>query len=401
MNPFGEPWGEGGALLQTGDGTGNVSRRAKWKLALRMATARKLAAMLVVAAAATGCSSGGNNNVASHSPSPVPSTSPQPTSTPRPQPVTGAYGVLYSSQAASTYAVSIVAIDGKVVASQEVSTPPSPSCANTAAALVSPPVSTSDSRAYFMDAQGVVHYLGVSGETGRATTLPASSGSRRSMFAVSPDDQRIAVVVDDFTSSGATTHLYVEDLNGGANHLDLFSETGAYTLWPTGWHGTNNLVLGKIPSCAQGGSLFCCGPYAPELHVVDPASGTRRFTLGGSCVVTGAPSLAGAVCVDPSNVARVLNWTAVTVRSFQLSRAEIAFLSPSGAHVAMIDNGATLIQDTGKSLSGLFVCAWIDDTHVISGGDLQHQPRVADVTTGAELSVPAQGDCAGRLPGEL
>ena len=53
------------------------------------------------------------------------------------------------------------------------------------------------------------------------------------------------------------------------------------------------------------------------------------------------------------------------------------------------------------SIAGMFACTWIDDTHVLSGGDAQHQPRVAQVTSGGMVPVAAQGDCAGRLPGGL
>src|SRR2546430_16261758 len=134
-------------------------------------------------------------------------------------------------------------MDGRVGVTARPRGPARVGCANAAAALVSLPVRASNSRASFMDAQGVIRFLAPNGDTGRATSVPAPTASRRSMFAVSPDDQRIAVIVDDFTSAGAATRLYVEDLNGGGNHLDLVSQSGAYTLWPVGWHGTNNLIL--------------------------------------------------------------------------------------------------------------------------------------------------------------
>src|SRR5207249_654951 len=182
----------------------------------------------------------------------------------------------------------------------------------------------SDSRVYFMDAQGVVRFLAPDGTTGRATSVPAPTASRRAMFTVSPDDRRIAVVVNDYTASGASTKLYVEDLSGAGNHIDTFSQSGSRTLWPVGWHGTNNLVVAVVASCTSGGGPFCCGPL--ELHVVDPATAT---------------------------------------------------------------------------IPGMFACTWLDDTHVLSGGDAQHQPRVADVVNGRIAPVAAQGDCAGRLPGGL
>ncbi len=44
---------------------------------------------------------------------------------------------------------------------------------------------------------------------------------------------------------------------------------------------------------------------------------------------------------------------------------------------------------------------WIDNTHLLSGGDAQHQPSVGNITTGQVIPVAALGDCAGRIPGGL
>ena len=362
--------------------------------------------MLLALATAAACG-GGPNSAAGHSPSPL-AGSPTPNasatsqtgSTPAPQPVTGAYGVLVSSQSASSYTVALVAVDGKVAASAETSTPAVVSCANAAGAPVPEPVSTSNSRAYYMDAQGVVRFIAPNGDAGRATTVPAGTASRRSMFAVSPDDQRIAVIVNDYTTSGASTRLYVEDLNGGGSHLDIYNRTGARTLWPIGWHGINNLVVAVVPSCTQGGGPFCCG--IQELHVIDPASATRRFTIGDltACPIVGPASPAGDICWDGAQ-SKVLNWTAGTVRSFAVPGPEFQLLSPDGTRVALVDNSGTSIQGTSVSMAGMFACTWVDDTHVLSGGDPQHQPRLANVANGSMVPVAAQGDCAGRLPGGL
>jgi hypothetical protein len=366
-----------------------------------------LVAMATVAAA---CGQG-NGSAGAHSPSPArvsPSAqaSAQASPSTAPQPVTGAYGVLYGSQAASTYTVSIVGIDGKVAASADASTPAVVNCGSAAAALVSPPVSMSDSRVYFMDAQGAVFFLAPGGtkSQGPIITLPAPTAARRSMFAVSPDDATIAVVVDDFTAAGATTRLYMDDLNvGGRQNVLLYSETGAFTLWPVGWHGTNNLVVAKVPSCTQGGGPFCCGPQ--ELHVVDPTTADRRFVIGSSsaCVIAGPPSPAGAVCANRPDFTSgaVLNWTAGTVRTLAFNGPAFSYLSPTGQFVAFVDNSGTSFTIGAPTISGMFACTWIDDTHVLSGGDTQHQPRVAEVINSKIVPVAAAGDCAGRLPGGL
>lgn len=251
-----------------------------------------------------------------------------------------------------------------------------------------------------MDANGVVRYLEPTGETGTATTLTANTAQHRSMFAVSPDDRRIAVVVNDYSSSGAATRLYVEDLSGGGNHLELFKETGAKTLWPIGWHGTNNLVLAVVVSCTNGGGPFCCGMQ--ELHVVDATTATRRFTIGSvtSCPLAGPPSPGGAVCEAPPS-AMVLGWTASTLRSFTIAGPVGAYISPNGSNVAVVDSNGTSFVYGGSALAGLFTCGWIDDTHVLAGGDTQQQPRIGDLTRNAVIPVAAQGDCGGRIPGGL
>jgi hypothetical protein len=363
----------------------------------------KFAVVLVAAALAGACS--GPFTSATRSPaassSRQSSPSANPSGSPTPVQVTSAFAVLVSPLSTTSYTVSLVGIDGRVVASQQASTPGAVNCANAAAAVVPPPVSTSDTRVYFMDAQGIVRFLAPNGDAGRATTVPIGA-AQRSMFAVSPDDQRIAVIVDDFTSSGATTRLYLEDLNGGGNHVDVFSESGAYTLWPTGWHGTNNLVVAKVPACTQGGGPFSAGPQ--EFHVVDPRTALRRFTVGGpTCVIAGPPSAAGAVCEDTAAFAQanVVSWTGTTSRSLTIAGPTLAYLSPNGSQVALVGSVGTVIQESSRQFAGMQACGWIDDTHVFSGGDTQLQPRVGDVTNGNVVPIAAQGDCAGRIPGGL
>lgn len=368
-------------------------------------------ALAAVVAALTACG-GGSNNTASHSPtagaSPTASAPATPTATanpsPTPAPVTGAFGVLVSNQASGgQYTVSLVGIDGKVAASASANAPAIASCAGAAGAPVPLPVSSSNSRVYYMDASGAVYWLAPNGALSPApiATLPMSTASRRSMFAVSPDDAEMAVVVADYTSTGATTKLYRYDLNKGGTQTEIYSETGAYTLWPIGWHGVNNMVVAKVVACTQGGGPFCCGPL--ELHVIDPATATRRFVIGNSssCVISGSPSPAGAVCENNSSQATVLNWTAGTVRTLAINGPTLTYLSPDGGMVAFVDNSGTSFTLGAAPITGMFACSWIDSTHVLAGGDSQHQARMAEITTGTVIPVSAQGDCGGRLPGGL
>ena len=315
-------------------------------------------------------------------------------------PAVGGYEALVTVGSADTYAVSLVGVDGKVVASAQPSSPTQVTCGDAAAAVLPPPVSTSNTRVYFLDQQGNVNFLTPNGETGQEYRLP-TGGSTRSLFAVSPDDSLIAVVVITFTANGATTKLYMDQLLPGGSQKLLFTQTGAYTLWPIGWHGTDNLVLAKVPACTQGGGPLCCGPL--ELHVVDPSTAARRFTIGSSqCVIAGMPSPAGAVCENSPafSQASVLDWTGHTVRSFAVQGPTSAYLSPDGRAVALVDSSSTTFEGAKQTLD-LLACGWIDSTHVIAGGDTQQQPRVGDTTTGSLLPVAAQGICGGRIPGGL
>jgi hypothetical protein len=367
--------------------------------------------LLAVAIILAGCGSQGGSAVHitpkanpsetpnASSPTPAASASPTASLTPSPVPLSGSFAVLATTLSGDTYTVSIVAINGKVVATATPSSPTAVTCGDAAGAVVPIPVSTSDDRAYYMDAQGVVRFMTVQGDTGRATTVP-TGGGRRSMFSVSPDDQRIAVVVSDYTSSGVAVRLYVEDLNGGANHVDIFSSSGPYGLWPIGWIGTSSLVVAKVPACTQGGGPLSAGPL--ELHVVDPATAARKFTIGGpSCVIAGSASPAGAVCESTNSAqASVVDWTAVTKRTFAIKQPTPAYLSPDGAVVALASNSGTTFQGSSRTLN-MLACGWIDSAHVISGGDIQQQPRIGNVTNGSVIPVAAQGTCAGRLPGGL
>jgi hypothetical protein len=299
------------------------------------------------------------------------------------------------------YKVSLVGADGKVASAAQATRPTTLTCGNGANAVLPPPVSTSSNRVYFMDGQGVIRFLSPGGETGRATTVPIG-GQRRSTFAVSPDDQRIAVVVSDFTSNGVATSLYVEDLNGGTHHKVIFTETGAFGLWPTGWHA-GSLVVATVPACAQGVSPFCCGPQ--ELHVVDPATAARRSTLGGpTCIIAGPPSAAGAVCESDAQ-ANVLDWSGTTTRAFSIQGQAPAYLSPNGNQAALVKGNQsnsvdTTIEGSRATFAGFQTCGWIDSSRVL-GTDAQGVARVADWVTGTMVSVAAQGICAGRIPGGL
>jgi hypothetical protein len=364
---------------------------------------------LLLLLALVACACGGTGSGSRQSPSSSPTEAVSPTAEPSPSaspdasplPSEGAFAVLMTPTSEPTYVVSLVGFDGKVAAKAQASSPGKVTCGAAGGALVPPPVSTSNSRVYFMDAQGVVRFLTPAGASGKATAVPVGS-QRHSAFAVSTDDKRIAVVVSDFSSTGVATSLYVEDLSGGTHHKVIFNETGAFGIWPTGWHGAD-LVVAKVPACAQGGGTFCCGPQ--ELHVDDAGNADIRFTLGGpTCVIAGPPSAGGAICENDAQ-ASVLDWSGTATRSFSIQGLTPAYLSPN-SNQAALDKGNpsnfvdTVVEGSHTTFSDFQACGWIDSTRVL-GTDRQGQPHVGDIVTGAVVSVAAQGLCAGRIPGAL
>src|SRR4029077_10939676 len=108
-----------------------------------------------------------------------------------PNPFAGGYGVVVTPTAHTHLPTHLVGPDAKVASSAQATSPTKVTCGGAAGAVLPFPVSTSGDRAYFVDAQGVVHFLTPSGETGRATTVPVGA-ARRSSFTVSPDNLRIA-----------------------------------------------------------------------------------------------------------------------------------------------------------------------------------------------------------------
>ncbi len=369
-------------------------------------------AVLTAILISTACT-GGGPRVASVSPSPSSSSSVSGRlGTPGASPASGAYGVLVGSQLSSTYTLSLVGIDGRVAASAQASTPHPVSCGDMSAPIPLLPVSTSNSSAYYMDAFGAVRWVAPYAKSlAPIATLPAPTTTRRTMFAVSPDDQQMAVVVADFslTDATATTNLYMYDLNKGGTQKLLYTQTGARTLWPVGWHGTDNLVVAAAPTSCVGSDPFCRGMQ--ELHVVDPITADRRYTLGswGKCPIAGAPSPAGVVCENlPVTGATVLSWTGAALRSLRFSGYVSLYLSPNGANVAMVDPSGTGLWNwegarfDGAKVKGImYGCSWIDDAHLLGRGVSNDHAWIADITDGHVIPVATAGDCGGRLPGGL
>ena len=273
------------------------------------------------------------------------------------------------------------------------------------------PVSASADRVYYRDGDTRIRWLTPNGQTGDAATVPGGPATI-SFFSVSPDDQRIAVVVADFSpASTINQRLYVEDLSGGGHHVDLYTTStpkggDGSILWPMGWH-QGRLVVAVLPACGYPQESLSPSAW----HVVDASTGNRLVAITSTCGdgISGTlslwPSPAGVICIDGS--ASLYDWTG---KRFGFSPGEgtpgyQSQLSPSGRGWFASGNGRGVVEsythwsnDGYEDLFSYAGCLWIDEDHVLTPYAL-----VTRGTPGTpDTFVPfVQGVCAGSFPGGL
>jgi len=339
----------------------------------------------------------------------TPTPSPVATAAPTPTPLTASFAVLATpANGLPTYTVSLLGTDGRVAASAVSATRSGLTCTfgqGAGTVLPSETVSATNDRVYYLDGNTTVRWLGPDGSKGQADSVPGG-GSVGSTFAVSPDDQRMAVVTADYSQSPIPFRIYIEDAGGG-NRTQIFSASSSAKIpWAVGWHG-GHLVLGYVPACTQGGGPFSAFPT--EIHVIDEATAVRSATLGSStCPVESLPGPYGALCAQASGAFTVLGWDGG-------SRATITFgpdqyfslaLSPGGGAAACCATSGEVLYvgqgTTARVPGGARSLGFIDDGHLLIGGDTpQDQPRIYNLGPGTTTPVNALGDFLARIPGGL
>jgi hypothetical protein len=273
-----------------------------------------------------------------------------------------------------------------------------------------PTFSISDTRVYFPDGPTAIRYLGRDGSTGLATSLPTVTARTRAVFSVSPDDQRIAIGVFDWSSVGPLiSTVSVQDLNGGGHRAEVERSLVLYG-WPVGWHG-GNLVLARIP--AFGGAP---NPNAATAYsLVNPSSGESLADLGGmTCPVVGPLSRAGTACVAARcHCIMAIDWSGaekVTYTYADPSEMNWAALSPDGRAVIFGENygpkgGLGIWRDGSVTFTpsyGAQQMQWLDGTHTIAGcagGGGCYD--ITDLRSGTTGRVMLTGSMVGVLPGGL
>jgi hypothetical protein len=293
-----------------------------------------------------------------------------------------------------------------------------------------PETSISSTRVYFLDGETTVKSLSPDGTVQSVMNISAP-GNSQVIFAVSPDDSRIAIAVITLAQSQVPDSfhelMYVEDLGTAANRVDLYSSTTSGE-WPVGWHA-GKLIVGVASS-----DLFNLeNPYGViAYHVVEPASGLRLAALDcaqGLLVPAGSACSSGWCSTSSTCAPGTLgkeSWNGVKTAFALLAGSDprilaasvrSAELSPDGSHIAAYavadpQTGAieTLLFADGSSsvlttLGG--PQGWLDDTHLVvsSAGAVS----VFDIQSGTSTpmtgldTIPRQGTSAltGVLPTNL
>jgi hypothetical protein len=365
-------------------------------------------------------SCGGGSPNASRSPAASASPSSSPSSTPSATasagPLTGTYGLLLSAGT-----LQLIKPDASAAATVSI-TPPSVQFCTSAhdGALLAPPVSATNDQVYFRDGDTKIRMVVPPASAADVTTVPGGP-TTISFFSVSPDDQRIAVLVEDL--SGATSiseRLYVEDLRGGGHHADIYTTTATKgktgsTLWPMGWHN-GALVLAVVPAC----TFEPAGLTPSEWHVAAASNAARLATIrSASCTLSYWPSSSGVGCTDANGVTTIYDWTgkvlSVTGPGATGSGYSLSSVSPAGQSILFATGAgvgapppATGIVQLGPgpyaTVPGHAACSWIDEDHLLApDAVIQFPAETAGnlQVTAAVTALSASGVCAGRFPGGL
>ncbi len=348
--------------------------------------------------------------------SPSPSAGPSATPAPGAPPLAGPYGLLISAGT-----LELVNADASIFAHVPIAASSVQYCSSAHdGAMLAPPVSATDHQVYFRDGDNKIRMVVPPSSAVDVTAVPGNA-TTVSFFSVSPDDQRIAVVVEDL--SGATSialRLYVEDLHGGGHHADIFStvtpkgKTGM-TLWPMGWHA-GALVLSVMPAC----SFEPANVRPVSWHVANAATATRMATINASnCTLSYWPSPAGVACETATGPTTEYDWTgkvvAVTGPPIQASGYPDTAESPSGGSIYFatgygigVTTPSTQVFQGGPGpyamVQGHSACGWIDEDHLLApDAVIQFNAQApGNLQISAPVTALAQsGVCAGRFPGAL
>ena len=324
----------------------------------------------------------------------------------------------YSPFDRTIYTVHLVDTNGQVVAGVKANlrSPIRGTCGNDVVIYPAMPlINSSAARLYYLDGDTDVRYLAPDGSTGLATRVPGSSQSV-AMFAVSPDDARIAVAVFDYRRHPVASRLYVQDMDG-RNRVDLPSADVSYR-WPAGWHD-GKLLVGSDSTIDPTFGFYGALPYRiTSLQLLDPRTGRTVANLeNSSCKpMSSLPTSAGLACATDDLAIGRIDWAGnVTIFSTADAFTGGASLSPDGTQLLASGTGALLklidspaTGSTATSLGGSYAQGgggyphdggWLDPFHVVYRVAGTPDQVVIDIRTQAVVALPENTVLAARLPG--
>lgn len=250
-----------------------------------------------------------------------------------------------------------------------------------------PETSISSTHVYFLDGDTEVRSLAPNGTVQTVMSIAAPPNSQV-VFAVSPDDSRIAVSVITLAASNTAAsfddRLYVEDLGTASNRADLYSST-TLAEWPIGWHGND-----VVAASASDISVNTDSPYGGTAYrLVDSVTGntTKALECNRGLLVPAGVACATGWCSIPSSCQTgTLGKESWGGQKFEFSLATgrvprifpvwtYLDLSPDGTRLlgaVVSDPGTGMLETdlfgdgTSSVVSGLGAPqGWLDDTHVV------------------------------------
>jgi len=354
----------------------------------------------------------------------TPSATPAP---PRPYAV-----VLTNAQrTGTTYDILLVDLAGQIVAR---ATAELPTQKVGELGLEIPLISASDTAVYYLDGNTDIRSLSPSGTTADVMSIPGGATAEL-IFAVSPDDQRIAVaeLTERSDPSKDSSKAYVEDLGSGSNRVWLWKANlgASATRGPIGWHGSS-LIDAIYPNnqcpttqCPLSAPLSAI-TYGSGYHVFDPVTGnvsarvcdeskTYPYWFGP----VGLPTAYGTACdklQGESVRLTVVGWSGAEHLFLQDARQAVgSTLSPDGTRIACLGgpSGLAIVTSDGTltdvdlsttTTEGVIPWGWIDPTHLLAYLD-KSDAAVIDPDSAAVTKVPLPNAedafMAASLPGVL
>jgi len=287
------------------------------------------------------------------------------------------------------YGLYVIAVDGRIIRST--------TAGIQSAGWYLPRFSVAGHSVYFLDGDQALKVLRSDGSVGAVAQLPGGPANRI-VFAVSPDETKIAYSVIGFSGAGAiSTSLRVGNVDGSSVH-EIFS--GRTIEFPVGWRA-GQLVIAVTPS-ASPQEVGEVNPYwALAYHMADAVTANRTYSTSPTCdgpsSLQGPVNGAGTVCQQNSGNNQILLALGWNGSSRELFRTVVdgyknavppAVLSPDGQRAAAgiaADHRINLLSGGSAAPTAAIgtPAGWFDADHLL----FMTAPCCQPLTAAAVLDV--------------